>query len=125
MKKNVTNEPLLYIAQPKIKRPESHMQSEFMSEQKREWQTKKKSRIKHGNDMSMTSFQNLSLEKKINYLVNMKSRQLQMKCKFKTKDKTYYGTVLERDETTVDIHLGRRKVTINIADLETINLIGL
>lgn len=125
MKKFISNEPLMYITQPKSEKPQSYMQSEFTSAQMQVQQHKKQEN-KPKDDTAMTSFNHLSLEEKINYLVNIPSGLFQMKCKFTTKEKTYYGTVLKRDKETVDIiHSGRQKVTINIQDFEAINLIGL
>src|SRR5699024_7423527 len=103
MKEFIKNEPLLYITQPKSEKPKSYMQSEFMTEQNEGQQTKKNGGAKHEDDAAMTSFNHLSLEEKINYLVNIPSGLFQMKCKFTTKENTYYGTVLDRDETTVEI----------------------
>lgn len=126
MKKIISNEPLLYITQPKSEKPKSYMQSEFMTESNEVQHPAKKDGIKLENDAEMMSFKHLSLEEKINYLVSIPSGLFQLKCKFTTKENTYYGTVLDKDETTVDIiHSGRQKVTVNIADLESINLIGL
>lgn len=138
MKHMMHNEPLLYIEQPKIKRPESYMQVEFKLEQKDTEQMGKDdrhngirtSKLKDSNlqvkENKMIPFKRLSLIEKINYLNEIPTDYFQMKCKFTTKDNTYYGMLTEKDEMTIHIiHSGRQKVKVAITDLVDISLIGL
>lgn len=121
MKQLATNEPLLYVEQPELQRPKIKMQSEFISEEKdvQENETEQ-------GDLAQTSFKNLSIEEKIQYLTEMPEDLFQMKCKFSTKDKTYFGRITESDTEMVEIiHSGRQRVTVNISELEQIQLIGL
>lgn len=145
MKKVMHNEPLLYIAQPTVGKPKSYMQAEFNSGQnevqQRQGETERNQKVNSqtaamkGNSNvnesenlpnDTESFKGLSLTEKINYLNEIPTDYFQMKCKFTTKEKTYYGMLTAKDETTIEIiHSGRQRTKLAIADLLEISLIGL
>src|SRR5699024_4014595 len=121
MKQLPTNEPLLYVDQPELQNPKSHMQSEFKSHKSEELPNNNQQ-----HDVERSTFKHLSIEEKINYLAEIPHGLFQMRCRFETKDKTYYGVVTAKNEESIDIvHSGRQRVTVNIADIEHIHLIGL
>lgn len=121
MKELRSNEPLLYVTQPELERPESKMQSEYLS-----GEDKKEPITREEKNKTETSFKNLSIEEKINYLTDLPEDLFQMRCKFTTKKKTYFGSITAHDEAWIQItHSGRQKVTVPIDELEQIQLIGL
>jgi len=121
MKQLAHNEPLLYINQPSLSKPKSYMQTEFdsKSESAAEQASKNKETLQ-------TSFKQLSIDEKINYLVTLPRELFQMKCQVKTEDKTYYGMIERRDEQAIEmIHTGRQHVKIQISEIKSIHLLGL
>ncbi|HZW68603.1 MAG TPA: CotO family spore coat protein [Pseudogracilibacillus sp.] len=121
MKQLAHNEPLLYINQPSLSKPKSYMQTEFDS--KGESLAKTRSENK---ETLQTSFKQLSIDEKINYLVTLPSELFQMKCQVKTENKTYYGMIKGRDEQAIEmIHTSRQHVKIPIPEIRSIHLLGL
>lgn len=121
MKYFAQNEPLLYVDQPTLQPPKSNMQSEFKSER-----TSSQAETINKDESLDISFQHLSIEDQITYLNNVPHDLFQMKCKFTTKHKTYFGKMVEKDKETIEIvHSGSQKVKVNIDELEEIQLIGL
>ena len=121
MSKMSGNEPLLYVAQPQLEKPVSEMQGEYISfYEKEEVEQVPEEKMPEG------SFKTLSIEEKITYLLNLPNEFIQMKCKIETGDETFRGSILERTEDKIEmIQSGRKKVTIPISNIKTIELIGL
>lgn len=123
MKQLATNEPLLYVKQPRLQKPKSYMQVEYISQ---EQPPKEKTTNSVEENTIQTSFIDLTIEEKINYLCNMPADLIQMKCKFITKNKTYYGWIRQKEESKIYIiHSGKQRAVIKIDDIQEINLIGL
>lgn len=121
MKRLANNEPLLYINQPSLSKPKSYMQTEFDSKGERPSEHASKN-----NEALQTSFKQLSMEEKIDYLVKLPRELFQMKCQVSTKDKTYYGMIKQRDDQGIEmIHSGKQEVSIQISEIKSITLIGL
>lgn len=124
MKRFENNEPLLYVDQPKLMQAKSKMQITFTSQS--EQATTPEQKAVEKEQTAEKSFAHLSIEEKIDYLTTFPSDLLQMRCKFKVKDKTYFGRITNSDDETIEItHSGRQKVRVNKEALEHIQLMGL
>lgn|SRR5690625_4177132 len=123
MKDLYVNEPLLYVDQPQISKPKSNMQTEFVSFQENLDVKCKKNKDKN---IQISSFKQLSIEEKIEYLVQFPKDLFQMKCIIVTKDKTYRGTIVRRHDGMIEIsYSGRQIATVGIDSIKKIELLGL
>lgn len=123
MKDLYVNEPLLYVDQPQISKPKSNMQTEFVSFQENLDVKRKKNKDKN---IQISSFKQLSIEEKIEYLVQFPKDLFQMKCIIVTKDKTYRGTIVRRHDGMIEIsYSGRQIATVGIDSIKKIELLGL
>lgn len=114
------NEPLLYLDQPKLKKPLSQMQEEYVSF------SAVKEKEETVNQEKNSSFKELSIDEKIDYLVELPKEFIQMKCKIETKDRTYRGSITNRLDDKIEfLQAGQQKITISIEDIKSIDLLGL
>src|SRR5690625_5162602 len=119
MEKVNHNEPLLYIEQPIIHKPKSNMQKHFCSIGYEHQFVKSKYTLS-------ISFIYMSIDEKINYLVQLPKNAFERKCKIMTKEKTYMGTIVARHDNEIDVNVvGKRQETILIDTIEQIDLLGL
>ncbi|SRR5690606_2312136 len=121
LEKMYENEPLLYVAQPELERPACQMQEEFISFFDEEMSEAQKNIEKRENG----SFKQLSIDEKIDYLVQLPQQFIQMKCKIETKEKTFRGSVMKRTKNEVELKHSGGKTMIPIAEIISIELIGL
>lgn len=120
MKKNNIKEPLLYIAQPKLAPSQRQMQEAYY--------VRKDQQAKHelSEAIAGKSFKQLTLEEKINYLLTLPANIIDMKCKFSTDRKTYFGRIIQKEDDQIEVvHSGSQRVRLKISDIKEIELASL
>lgn len=119
-------EPLLYIDQPTIEKPKAIMQDYFYTPMKNK-EVIDGTMEKNEKDINTgtSSFKDLPVEGKIEYLLNLPTGVPKIRCEFVTEEKSYRGILLERKDSEISIRvLGHENVTIEIDKLKDINMLG-
>lgn len=118
-------EPLLYIDQPTIEKPKAFMQDYYYTPTKNEVELENETSEKVNAENGTSSFKNLNVEEKIDYLLNLPDGVPKIRCEFTTDEKVYRGILLSKQENEVSISVvGQENVTISINKLKDIQMIG-
>lgn len=109
-----TNEPLLYIQQPDMKKPKLNMQVDYHTRTE-------PAKVNRGNKR----FKQYSIAEKIHYLLHFPKGMPQVKCEVITKDSVYRGWLIKENETHLWLkNFKRREEQIAIRDILDIHLIS-
>ncbi|GEL77139.1 CotO family spore coat protein [Tenuibacillus multivorans] len=123
MEDHQTKPPLLYIEQHKEPLPEVNSQSTFYSANRDENENIKEV---EDNSTSNSRFQSLTVDQRIEYLLDMPETLPKLKCKLMTKGGSFTGTIegVEGDQINVRVNEIPHRRTINRDSLLDIQLIG-
>ena len=71
-------------------------------------------------------FKEMTLEKKIAYLVDSSSYAPKMRCEVRTEEKTYRGIIIDKKDNDIFIQIGKRasSTKISIAEIKSIRMLG-
>ncbi|MBP1947218.1 CotO family spore coat protein [Virgibacillus litoralis] len=154
--KKFAKSPLLYIHQPSIGTPKAPMQHQYTTPKKasaeqvvaqetKSVQTRtlrrdnfsKKSESEEdtnedadesdeSSDQERKKFKDMTINERVDYLVNPPKHVPAMKCEVKTDERNYRGTIVDFMEDNVIMRLGRRtsKTEIPFESINDIRLIG-
>ena len=119
-------EPLLYIEQPTIEKPKAFMQEYYYDTKTKELPEEEKKIGEDSSENGVGSFKDLSIDKKISYLLDLPEGFPQIRCEFITKEKSYRGILLERVDNVLTIRvLGKKeRVKVKVDELTNIVMLG-
>ncbi|MFP7168810.1 CotO family spore coat protein [Terribacillus sp. 7520-G] len=132
-------QPLLFIAQPKLDLPQAEMQQAYRT-------TKDDKKVTTGDAESVTAvesaeekpaeetvrktkkgdFKDLSISEKTRYLLNLPSQIPRMKCEIVTEENSFIGTISGIEEDVIQFKSIRRpfKREIKLSSVKDIKLLG-
>jgi|SRR5699024_2115079 len=118
--------PLLYIDQPHMDTPLAYMQHSYHgSKQEAEEEVSNGEADERQQEQEEKSFDLLSVQEQIDYLVNVPAEVPPLKCVIYTTEGNFQGIIIAQDETTVTIkRLGRLDTVVDKEDIKRIKLIG-
>lgn len=112
MKMTQMHEPLLYIDQPTLKKPQGQMQQYFQSS------NVKRKKKEH-------SFKQLHVREKINYLLELPAQLPKLTCDVITAEDSYRGIIMQATEDEIKMRLQNRKqIKLSIDQITDIQLIS-
>ncbi|MEI3605783.1 CotO family spore coat protein [Pseudogracilibacillus sp. SE30717A] len=118
-------EPLLYIDQPNFQKPKAYMQENYVGLTIDHVIEKEKNVEEPIRKDRNSSFKQLTVSEKIDYLVNVPNEVAQIRCEVVLEDKNIRGTVIEEDKEEITMKvLGRENKKIKKEDIKNILLLG-
>ncbi|HLR09660.1 MAG TPA: CotO family spore coat protein [Bacillota bacterium] len=69
-------------------------------------------------------FKEMTLDEKVNYLANATNHIPSVRCEVKTKEKNYRGIIMSREEDVIVMRIGKRRLKIQMGDIENVRLLG-
>src|SRR5699024_4370106 len=69
-------------------------------------------------------FKEMSLDEKVNYLANATNHIASVGCEVKTMEKNYRGIIMSRKEDVIVMRIGKRRMKIQMGDIENVRLLG-
>lgn len=121
MENKQTGEPLLYIDQPTLERPEARMQNQYQGSAAKSV-AQQQEKVKNKADIS---FKRRSITGQINYLLSGPEEVPAIQCEVVTKQNNYRGMVLDQNTEEIIMRVyGRAHQYIPKETIQKIKLIG-
>ncbi|MGM7680887.1 CotO family spore coat protein [Cytobacillus sp. Hm23] len=147
-KQKIKNTPFMYIIQPNLSTIESSMQKTFIAKvdnsesinendinnidnkdsvEKIEHTENVIEKRKYAKKSSIKPFKEMDLVEKVKFLANPPKQLPRVKCKIKTINDMFEGTIIEQTDEKISMHLidTGDTITINIDEVELITMVGL
>ena|SRR5690625_1695806 len=114
-------EPLLYIDQPELThKPKAYMQADYNGKKS----TTMEQKDEEENNFE-GAFKDLSIDDKINYLVDLPQEVPRIRCEIITEEQEYKGIITEKNEEEIIFRVfGRGNRVIQKNKIKNIHLIG-
>ncbi len=117
-------EPLLYIDQPELQGPKAYMQDDYVGLTGNEIINEEVTPTEKVQ-VESHSFKQLTINEKIDYLVNLPSEVPRIRCEVEMDDGKFKGLIVEENEQDITMKIfGRENKQIKKADIKNILLLG-
>lgn len=121
-------EPLLYIVQPKLEKPEAVMQTSVFKKISQTEPEEKSSRQMTQEEIyqKRKELPQMSLHEKIDFFSNLPGHVYKNVCRIETKEKTYEGIILSKEQETVDIRSfdSSEPIRLKLEEITEIKVLG-